>query len=228
MNRFLFAQERERSSVRTHVRLTMNDLCINYMASYDEREIWSGSSTHSRDHGKSHARFGGFPKKNSTARRTLEHKHIFSCHLQFCGIWWSLRIMFPSPRRSSLNLICIFKRKKSRRDYNQRLTFLLCALSQFAFVHAALTASLVYSYQMNVFTPVRGSFMQCAIAIIWHCRRREIFSLLRLRNCDIFIVSVVITFFFRFHMVNDYMHLWHLITLLFCHLMSCKAKEKMI
>lgn len=31
--------------------------------------------------------------------------------------------------------------------------------------------------------------------------------------------------FFRFHMVNDYMHLWHLITLLFRHLMSCKASD---
>jgi hypothetical protein len=29
---------RERSSVRTHVRLTMNDLCINYMASYEKRK----------------------------------------------------------------------------------------------------------------------------------------------------------------------------------------------
>jgi hypothetical protein len=56
----------------------------------------------------------------------------------------------------------------------------------------------VYSYQMNAFfcTAHRlqsmRSFMQCAIAIIWHCRRRFFLLLLvlaRLRNCDIFIVA---------------------------------------
>ena len=145
---------RERSSVRTHVRLTTNDLCINYMASYD-RERFEVPLQHVWKSRSSHARFGGNPKE----KLVQSDEHIFCCH---CGIWWSLKIMFPALRHSPLNLICIFKQKKSRR-LRSALEFIFSprSLAIRFFVNAALTASLVYSYQMNALTLVQGSFMRC-------------------------------------------------------------------
>lgn len=60
----------------------------------------------------------------------------------------------------------LFVKQKSG-DYDQRLSSLLL-LSQFAFVHTALTASriLISNECFFIQTPGRGSFMQCAIAII--------------------------------------------------------------
>lgn len=55
-------------------------------------------------------RFGN-PKAARRGYFNSFSSHLFSSplmSLQFCGMWWSLRIMFPSRYYSSLNLICIF------------------------------------------------------------------------------------------------------------------------
>lgn len=178
----------------------MNDLCINYMASRVELPRFSSAT----------------PKRLAAGLFSLLHV------TEFCGIWWSLRIMFPSRRYSSLSLICIFRSGKESGNREIKIS---------AWVYFVVSlAPLLCKHSVDR-KPYECFYSLCANfsswLLVWHCRSR-FFRTARLRNRDIFIVSARCCYkfcFFRLHMVNDYMHLWHLIALLFCHLMSCKASE---
>lgn len=175
---------RERSSVRTHVRLTTNDLCINYMASDGKRkEIWSSTSTtHFRKSRCSHARsFGGGELLND--RRTSTSSVVIAALRRLMVI----QNYVPSLRRSSLNLICILKRKSQRL---RSVFFSVLSRNSLCACSVDCKPRTFVSNECFLKTLLRGSFMQCAIAIIWLCRRRKVFFFVRLRNCDIFTVSL--------------------------------------
>lgn len=148
---------------------------------------------------RSHAWRFGNPKGGTSPI----HSDAFFLSLHFCGIWWSLRIMFPTLGLFFIefNLHLRKRGKRKLEDYDQRLSF--ASSSRIAFVHTSDDRKPI-SNAAFLFTKLQS--MQLAIAVIWHCRRCCFFSFHRerLRNCDIFIVSQLWVFFSASH--GEWLH----------------------
>lgn len=150
----------------------MNDLCINYMASmkrFHHRRQWLKLQHMSFEYKQASKLprlfWFGNPKAAGFSTFPFSSCLFTSMSLQFCGIWWSLRIMFPSQLYSSLNLICIStERRKNRKaskkklwDYDQR-AWVFFFFSQIRFC-ASQRWPQAFSYEVLFIhkTAVRGS-----------------------------------------------------------------------
>lgn len=158
------------------------------------------------------------PQSELAAGTSPIHSDAFFLSLHFCGIWWSLRIMFPT-----LGLFFIEFNLHLRKEGKENLkitisAWVLLLLRDSPLCIQAMTASL---YQMQLF------IHKTSVHAARNCRHLTLSSSLLFSPSTANIYSLaVVSFFFRLHMANDYMHLWHLITLLFCHLMSCKLLKR--
>lgn len=108
------------------------------------------------------------PQSELAAGTSTIHSAAFFLSLHFCGIWWSLRIMFPT-----LGLFFIeynlHLRKKERKTWRLRSALESCFFFAIRFC-AYKRWPQAYINCSFLFTKLQS--MQFAIAVIWHCRRR--------------------------------------------------------